>query len=392
MSSINIKPLWLVGFRPFFLGASTWAALSMLVWLGLTDFAWSLNLNDVQSTYWHAHEMIFGYSVAVIAGFLLTAVPGWTSTEHVNGSLLILIFVCWLIARLSFLFGDASWLLVTGLADLIFMLSVFTVIAIPILNRKQFRQSGILVKILLMIAANVCFYLGATDLLEHGIYYGLYGGFYLIIALILTMARRVMPMFIRNGLSLTTPLRNRDWVDRSSIVLFLCFWALELSQAYPIVSSLFALLLFVVHAIRLYDWTALSMWRKSLVWVLYVSYLFIVLGFAAKASSLLGFYIAPTIGLHLFAIGGIGLITIGMMSRVALGHTGRDIHQPSRWLIPLFLCIITATILRVFLPIYAMQHYSLWMTLSKVFWIIGFTGFIIIYSPFLLSVRADHQQ
>ena len=383
------NPLWSIGFRPFFLGAAFWAAASILIWLGLVDFNWSFKLNGLAPMIWHAHEMIFGYALAVIAGFLLTAVPNWTNSPPVNGWLLFTIFSCWLLARLSSLFGGEAGLSITGFLDLAFLCGLFIAIATPIFKRRQFRQAGILVKILLMATANLLFYLGAAGILENGTHYGLYAAFYLIIALILTLARRVFPMFITNGVGLKKPLTNRRWVDISSLAVFSVFWVLEIFQFSATATSWVALLLMLIHSMRLFDWYAPGMWQKPLVWVLYVSYVFMVLGFGLKASSLIGIYVSPILSLHLFAIGGIGMVTCGMISRVSLGHSGRNIHNPSPWLTAIFICLVAATIVRVVFPLVAMQHYLLWMSLSKVFWIAGFAGFLIIYTPMLTKPRVD---
>ena len=389
IKSFDKVPLWLMGFRPFFLGAGIWAALSMSVWLALYSFGWSMGLNGIPQTYWHAHEMIFGYALSVIAGFLLTAVPNWTNSKPLSGLLLVGLFCLWLAARLLFLIGDQSWLLATALADFAFNLMLLIVLAVPIIKRRQRRQAGIMAIILMMTIANVLFYFGASGVLEKGVHYGLYIPFYLIIALILIISRRVMPMFIQNGLKLASPLRCRQWIDSSSIVLFPVFATFEILAINNNWSALLALCLFLIHIVRLYDWYATAILTRPLLWVLYLSYATIVLGFAIKAGPLAGCVMAPVLALHLFAIGGIGLITCGMMSRVALGHTGRNIQTTSPWLPLVFLSILAAAIIRVFLPALSMEYYRLWVVLSMLFWISGFAGFVAIYGRMLVKPRVD---
>jgi uncharacterized protein involved in response to NO len=165
------------------------------------------------------------------------------------------------------------------------------------------------------------------------------------------------------------------------------FWILEIFMLSPIASSWVALALLIIHSFRLYDWYAPSMWSKPLVWVLYLSYVGTVMGFALKAISLAGVIIAPILVLHLFAIGGVGLITCGMMSRVSLGHTGRNIHQPPAWLSAVFICIVVSVVCRVLLPIVVPQYYLLSVTLSKLFWIAGFSGFILLHASMLIRPR-----
>ena len=381
--------IWQAGFRPFFLGAGFWALTSMLIWFGLLQLNWHVNLNGLPQSIWHAHEMVFGYAVAVVAGFLLTAVPTWTGCQLFSGYQLVSLFCFWLFARLAGLLGGSEILIVTAFADLLFISGLFALIALPIIKHKQYRQFGILMKVLLLGFANIMFYLGVLGVLDNGVHYGLYTAFYLIIALILTLGGRVIPLFIRNGLALKVPLKNRAWVSITSLILFVIFWILEVFLSYPKLSSLIAMLLFLTHSIRLFDWYVVRVWAKPLLWVLYLSYAFIVFGFALKASFLFGFIIASQLITHMFAIGGVGLMTCGMMARVSLGHTGRSIHHPSGWIVLVFIAIALAAISRVFLPMISINNYFLWMMFSQIFWILGFFIFVILYFPILISPRSD---
>ena len=262
-------------------------------------------------------------------------------------------------------------------------------VAVPIIKQGQFRQGGILAKLLLLGLANLSFYLGAENRLDNGVYYGLYASFYLIIALILTMARRVIPGFIARRLALSNTLRNRQWVDIASILLFLIFWLLEVFIQAQQWSSVAALSLFALHSFRLYDWYRSGIWRDPLLWVLYLSYAFIVLGFGLNGISLFIDTHSPLLALHLFAIGGVGLLSCGMMARVSLGHTGRDLRQAPKALVMVFTCTALSAVLRVFLPLVDIARYSLWITISQWFWIIAFSGFVIVFAPVLLKQRVD---
>ncbi len=384
--------LWQTGFRPFFLGAALWSAVSMLLWFGVISLNWQFSFNGLSPVSWHAHEMVFGFSVAVIAGFLLTAVPNWTKSEPVSGNRLGLVFAPWLAARLVGLLGDANLLLVAGFADTLFTLSLFVLIANPIIRQRQFKQSGILTKVMLLTMANVLFYLGAANVLDNGMFYGLYTGFYLIIALILTMGRRVIPFFIERRLTLAQPLKNRKWVDLGSLLLFLVFWILEVFTQQTQWSAIVATILFVLHAVRLYDWHHSKIWTDPLLWVLYISYLFIVLGFALKGTELTGFIYSPLLALHMFAVGGVGLITCGMMARISLGHSGRNIRQAPPLITLAFISIALSAITRVFFPILFPAQYPLWISISQWLWILGFTVFIAIYLPILIRPRIDGQR
>ncbi len=190
--------LFNLGFRIFFLGASIYSIVAILFWMGIYAFKISIPINGITTFQWHAHEMIFGYSLAVISGFLLTAVRNWTGIQTVHGLPLFGIFCLWLIARVLFLFGS-MFIEIAAVFDLLFILSVIIAIAAPIIQSKNWRQLGILSKLVFLAAANACFYFGNAGILEQGISWGIYGGLFLVIGLILTLGSRVIPSFIQNG-------------------------------------------------------------------------------------------------------------------------------------------------------------------------------------------------
>ena len=381
--------VWQTGFRPFFLGAATWSIISMMIWFGLLNLNWQFSMSGLAGVHWHAHEMIYGYTIAVVAGFLLTAVPKWTSSAPVCGSKLMVVFIAWLVARVTGLFGSDNLLLLSAVADMVFIFGLLVLIAIPIIKQRQLKQIGILVKVAILGLGNLAFYLGAANVLENGMFLGLYTGLYLIIALILTLGRRVIPFFIESRLRLENPLNNRKWVEIGSLLLFLVFWIGEVFSQRPQIGAVAAIFLCVLHSVRLFDWYRPGIWSDPLLWVLYVSYLFIVIAFGIKGASLAGFTYSPLLTLHLFAIGGIGLISCGMMTRVSLAHTGRDIRSVPALVTVSFLCIALSAICRVFLPMVNMEKYLLWVSISQLLWIIGFTIFLLIFFSTLLRPRID---
>lgn len=381
--------LWHAAYRPFFLGAASWAVFAMLMWFGVLNLGWSFPFNGVSPAIWHGHEMVYGISAAVVAGFLLTAAPKWTDTKPMAGGPLALSFTSWLAARISALFGSSELLPLTASLDLLFITSVLVGIAVPIMRLKQWSQTGVLVKVLLLGVGNGLFYLGVMGVIDHGAVYGLYSSFYLIIALILTFSRRVMPFFIERRLRLPTPLQNFQWLDRSSLILFLVFWGLQVFSQQVVWGQVVALALFALHAIRIYHWYRPGIWSDPLLWVLFVAYGFLVLAFSLVAAPLFGYAVPSFASLHLFAVGGIGLIICGMMARISLGHSGRDVRSPPKTIGVAFLSIAIATIVRVFFPLFDPAHYLLWIAISQWFWMIGFAVFLLNYTRILISPRAD---
>ncbi|NYZ66010.1 NnrS family protein [Endozoicomonas sp. SM1973] len=380
--------LFNLGFRPFFLGAAVYAVVSIFIWLGLYGLGWSAPTSTINPIAWHAHEMIFGYSLAVIAGFLLTAVKNWTKIQTIYGFKLGLLFCCWLIPRIAILFDQG--LLIAAVMDILFILLLASCVLVPIIKVKQWKQLGIMAKLLLMGLANILFYLGAFDIVESGIRWGNYTGLYLIIGLILTMGRRVIPFFIERGVGYPVTLKNYLWLDISSLVIFLLFFISTVFTHYKIIAAWLAALLFVIHLIRIAGWYTRGIWHKPLLWSLYLAYAFIIIGFLLFALS--GYhYVSVFLAIHSMAFGGIGLVTLSMMSRVSLGHTGRNVQQPPK-LIGLACILLTiGGVIRVFLPILDMSHYVNWIVISQLCWIIAFVFFLIIYTPILIKPRVDHQ-
>ncbi|MDX8408597.1 MAG: NnrS family protein, partial [Mariprofundales bacterium] len=243
--------LFQLGFRPLFLVAMLFALLSMALWM--VDLLTGITLLPATRSpaLWHAHAMIYGYALAAIAGFLLTAVRNWTGQPTLNGRPLQLLVVLWLIARVAPFVPDpyGLWLMVA--ADNLFILSLSVALTVPVIRAKKWKNMGLISKIYFFLIGNLLFDLGLTGLLENGTRLGIYLGFYMVLSLILVLARRVMPMFIGNGIGGSYQPRNLRWVDRSAFVLFLTFMLLDLFTDWVQITALSALALALVHAIRL---------------------------------------------------------------------------------------------------------------------------------------------
>jgi uncharacterized protein involved in response to NO len=377
-----------LGFRPFFAGAAVFSALSMLVWLGIYVLGWHWQPGGLPAVTWHAHEMIYGYGMAVIAGFLLTAVKNWTGVQTLHGLPLLLLFLLWFTARSLLLVGDAGMLVWAALADILFNLLLVAALAWPIFKVRQFKQFGILSKVILLMLANLLFYVGVLEPYPWGMQAGLYSGVYLIMALIFVMSRRVMPFFIERGVGETATLTNRAWLDASSLLLFVAFWLADILDPDSLLVAWLAGSLCVLHGTRLAGWYAAGIWKQPLLWVLLLAYLALVAGFALKAAVVV-FGISPLLSLHAFTYGGIGLFTLGMMARVTLGHTGRNILEPPPAVIWIFGLLVSGTVIRVALPLLDAQHYVFWIGLSQLLWVLAFFLFIREFLPMLFRPRAD---
>ncbi len=389
--SARLGVAWLrLGFRPFFLAAGGFGVVGMLVWFLSYQLQRAFPFAGLPPVTWHAHEMIFGYSMAVIAGFLLTAVFNWTGRHTVRGVPLLLMFFFWLAARLLLVAGEPAYLLAAAGFDLLFAIMLVVGLAIPIVRTRKWGNLFIVLKIGLLLGSNLVFYMGVTGKLEQGVYWGLYSGLYLILALILTLSRRVLPFFIERGVGYPLELRNSKLVDISSLFLFLSLWIMDMLWPNGLGVGILAALLSVLHLWRLIGWYSRGIWSKPLLWVLYIAYAALISGFILKA--LVYFAgLSPYFAVHAFSVGAIGMMTLGMMARVTLGHTGRNVFEPPSQLVWIFALLLIAFVVRVFVPMLVSQHYELWIGISQWAWILAFSGFFLLYLPMLVRPRVDGQ-
>ena len=331
--------------------------------------------------------MIFGYGMAVAAGFLLTAVRNWTNLETLRGYSLAGLSAFWLAARVV-VWIIPGQILPMLIFDLLFDLWLIVAILRPILRAKQYGQIGIVSKLLLLMLSNFFFYLGVLGMFEQGIVWGLHSGLYVLLALVFSMARRVMPFFIERGVGYPVKLTNRVWIDRSSLYLFVLFLIADVFWRNILAAAALAGVLFTLHAIRLAGWYTKGIWNKPLLWVLYIGYSGAIFGFLLKAITPF-YFLAPSLQLHAFALGGVAMITVGMMARISLAHTGRDIQKHSRLLAPAFISMFAAFVARVLLPLIAPAHYLMWLGIAQVAWSITFALFAWVYVPILIKPNAD---
>jgi uncharacterized protein involved in response to NO len=368
-----------LGFRPFFLGASVFSALTIGLWMAVYVFQLSLPLTTLSSSQWHAHEMIYGYGMAVIAGFLLTAVRNWTGLPTPQGGRLAVLFGLWAGARGLYFMGT-RFIALAACLDVLFVVALTVVILTRLVRARQWRQTAVGAKLLFLTIGNIVFYLGATGRLDEGIYWGLYGGLYLIISLIMTMGARIIPGFVQNGVGYEVELANPKWVNITSLVLFLFFFIAELFVRNPPLTAMAASGLFVVTSIRLVGWHTPGIWKKPLLWSLYLSFVFIDAGFLLFAlSPFFGF--SRLIAVHAMTVGGIGLITMGMMARVSLGHSGRSIHNPPSVVAYAFAGLVVGVINRVLFPLIWPASYVTWIAIAQGIWVVSFVLFAISYMP-----------
>ena len=379
--------LFNLGFRPFFLGAAIYSITAMLLWWLQYSGIAMLQLTPA----WHAHEMIFGYTLAVIAGFLLTSVKNWTGLDTVTGFGLFLLFTMWIAARAFNVLGFYS---AAATSDLSFMLYFAWCAVVPILKVKQWRQTLIVIVLLVLTIANGLYYAGQLGVITDGVHLGNYLGFYFVVGLILVMAGRVVPFFIERGVEESVTLISIPWLEKLNFIFYLIFVAVSLLGSkfdiQPIVFYLVAGFLFILNVKRMAGWYSRGIWEKPLLWSLFLAYGFIVLGFLLNSLLFFGWF-NLFIPIHAIALGGVGLLTLSMMARVSLGHSGRSIHETPKGMVFAFPILIVATIVRVLMPWLFPEHYLLWIQASQLLWVISFSLFIWVYYPVLVQPRIDGQ-
>lgn len=361
----------------------------MALWLGIYTLHWPLPIQSISIFQWHAHEMIYGFAIAVIAGFLLTAVKNWTGVQTLHGTSLIALFTLWAIPRVLFLFGTPL-LAIAGFFDLLFMLGLIAAIFYPISKAKQWKQTGILIILALLLIANSLFYLGAIGIAERGVFISLHGGLFLIVGLVLFMGRRVIPFFIEVGVGYPIKVKNSERLDQAIIVLYVLFLITEISMANEWLIAVLALALLLTNSIRMVGWYTPGIWKKPLLWSLFIAFAAINFGFLLLVLTPM-LKLAPLVVLHAFSVGGIGVIILSMMARVILGHTGRNVQQPPKTVPLALLILILGAVIRVIVPLLTESDYLTWVTISQILWIIAFGIFLISYLPMLIAPRVDGQ-
>jgi len=381
-------PVFALGFRPFFLVAGAAAVVLLALWV-LHYTAQTALGAYYPPAIWHGHEMVFGYTVAVIAGFLLTAVRNWTDLQTLRGAPLAVLVALWVAGRvLPFHADEVPHAVVAG-TDLLFLPLLTVALAVPLLRRREARNLVFLPLLLALTLANALVHCEILGYAQSTARIGLYLGVNLVVLIIAVIGGRVIPFFTQRALPGAAP---RQWpavegVGYGSIVAFAVLdglWPAGLS------GGLVALLAAVSHGVRLAGWYDRRIWGVPLLWVLHAGYAWMVIGFGLAAVAAAGL-ISPGAALHAFTVGAIGMLTLGMMARVALGHTGRPL-EPARVMGLAFVLVVAAAGVRVAGATLAAAEWYIWsVSLSGALWGGAFAVFVAVYTPILLRPRVDGQ-
>ncbi|CAG8872552.1 NnrS family protein [Pseudomonas fluorescens] len=383
MRKLAAAPVFSLGFRPFFLAGAGFAAIAVALWA-----AWLYgHLSGTQPVggmlAWHRHEMPFGFAGAIIAGFLLTAVPNWTGRPGLSGWPLIGLVLIWLLARLAWFLPISSSLLFV--MEIPFLPLLAWVLGRDLVAACKRENYPILLMITLLAGCQALTLTGIVlddaDLQRHGVLAALW----LIGALMSVIGGRVIPFFIQRGLNrpvapAVNPLPGKMLM--ASAMLAAVSFAGGLNDVPRLwLAGLFGLMS-ALHMIRLWRWHDRGLWRVPLLWSLYLAYAWIVIATLAMTLWHAGLIHQQTLATHALAVGGIGGLILAMIARVSLGHTGREL-KPSRMIVAGFIVLLAAGVCRVGLVAFSTNG----LALSALLWCTAFGLFVWRYARILWRPR-----
>lgn len=378
-------PLWRLGFRPFYLGAAAFAALSVPLWVAMLLGAWQPAL-PMPALLWHAHEMLYGFAVAVIVGFLLTAGKAWTGLQTTRGAGLAALFLLWLAARLAPF--AAPYPLVAAL-DLL-LLPIVAVLLARLLLRAGSRRNLPLALILALLAlANACFHFAVLGWVDIAPLRALHAALALVVMIECVIAGRVVPAFTMSALP-GLKLKPGPRLERAVLActaVALALWALAPAGAVAPLTALALSVAAMLHAARAWQWQPWKTRGRPILWVLHLAYAWLPLGLALLAAAELG-WLPGSAGLHALAVGATGGLVIGMVTRTARGHTGRPLRA-SALEVAAYALVTATALLRVVLPLLAPQWLLGWLVGAAITWSAAFLIYLAVFGPWLLRTRLD---
>jgi uncharacterized protein involved in response to NO len=377
--------LFAKGFRPFFMIAAAFAAFTLPLFL-LKFTGYLATQSYLVLTNWHAHEMIFGFTVAVLGGFLLTAVGNWTGRATAEGASLAVLVAVWTAGRIAMLAPDALPRYVPALLDLAFLPALIVACAIPLLQTKNRRNYGFLVLLGALWLANASIHAAALGLASASWQRdGNWIAVDLLVVALVVMTGRVVPMFTRNALH-AEKVRGEPILERLTLISVVLLVALQLLKAPVWSTAAGAAAAGCLSLLRMRFWGTARTLREPLVWILHAGSIWIGLGFLLRSAA--SFFLVPlSSALHALTAGAIGALTLGMMARVALGHTGRPLTVQSP-IVVAFGCVLIGGALRSAAPL-------LWpatvipLVVAATLWSAGFLLYLVTYAPVLLAPRVD---
>lgn len=372
--------LWNLGFRPFYLLASLFAAASVALWAA--QFS-GLLPGYLAGPLWHGHEMIFGYTSAVIAGFLLTAVQAWTQQPTASGKPLMALAALWLAGRLLLL---TPWALAAMLVNAAFPLALAVAIAVPLWRARNRRNYFFVGLLAIFSALTVIVHLTLGGSLDWSPQQGLQLALDVVLFVMVVLGGRVIPMFTNNALPGTNATRHA-LLEKLALGSVIAAFVADLLPAPSLLVAALAIGGALANGCRLALWKPWRTLATPLLWVLHAAYAWIVVYLFLRGLTALDL-LSGSYAAHALTVGAIGGMTIGMMTRTARGHTGRPLRA-DRWEIAMYLSMHAAALVRVFGGIASPQFYLVSIEVSALLWAACFALYALRYWPVLSRPRLD---
>jgi uncharacterized protein involved in response to NO len=374
---------WLrLAFRPFYLGAALLAALIVPLWVAV--FLGALQWQPAtQPLLWHAHEMLFGFAIAVIVGFLMTAGKSWTGLQTPRGPALGALFLLWLSARVASLVAPYAVFAVLDLA----LLPIIGLIFLRLLiQSRNWRNVPLALILLLLTGVNLSFHLAVNGQIDLDPIRSLYAALGFVVIIECVMAGRVVPFFTTSALP-NIKIVTLPWLDRTALAATVLGMGLWVTGWYSGLAAGALGLAFVLNLVRQLRWHPLATLGRPILWILHAAHLWLILGLGLLALAQLGL-VTTSLGVHALGVGATGGLILGMMTRTARGHTGRPLAADAPEL-AIYALIMLAAVLRVLLPMLAPSLYVSSLVVSAAAWSAAFLIYLWQYTPWLVSARPD---
>lgn len=388
-NQLHTSPVLAISFRPFFLLTGTYAVAIVLAWIAYLFGVISLPLGW-SAVHWHSHEMLFGLIPAAIAGFLLTAMCNWTGAAPLRGKGLFALIVIWFAGRAAM--WTASWW-PTGLVaviDLLFLPVLAIYVTQVLLKYKNKRNLPLAAILLLLSLANLLMHIGFITGRLFWLQQGQLMALSLIALIMIVIGGRIIPLFTSNWLrahrNLTDAVKSSTTLDRAAITATALLIPANFITGSAWVTGVIALIAGTLNGARLVGWGGWLSLREPLLWILHISYGWIVVALLLKSAAAFNL-VAPTVWQHALGTGAMATLILGVMTRVALGHTGRALSLPWFGMV-IYVAITVAALARV-LTALQWVDFRLGLLLTTIGWTLAFGSFVSIYWPILTRPRAD---
>lgn len=374
------------GFRPFFFLAALFALSFLPLWLFTYTGRLQMGGQWTPSS-WHGHEMVFGFAIAVVAGFLLTAVSNWTARVTAIGWPLAALCALWLAGRVVMILSNQLDPIVVAAIDLLFVPALGFTIGRPIFLAKSKRNMKFIAIFVVLFATNLSMHLNAMGLLQVSERSALLPALDLIILITLIISGRVVPMFTRNATG-AMDIRSHPRLEKLTFTFVIASIILQTFPIQKSAAAIVALLAGVFILSRQVHWGFQHTLKIPILWVLHVAHAWLGVGFLLRGLVHWAPGLSESAATHALTVGGLGMMIIGMMVRVSLGHTARTI-EASRLMTAAFAMVGLAAVGRTFLPWIWPALYIDWVIFSGSLFALAFLGYVIQFAPVLFSPRAD---